>query len=161
MEHRRRKGVTPVVAVVLLVFITVVAAGGSFVFMQEVRRDFIQNLGQRYQVEASLDRLECGADHVNATITNTGEKELSVDPVNMWIIEKGSGTQNLSLSRTTFNLGANSSPTGSATKPDSTGTYHTNTKGKTRFKSSQDDYVIEYEFIENQEYVVRGRCTPP
>lgn len=155
---RQRKGLTPVVAVVLLVFITVAAAGGSFVFMQEVRRDFISSLTDRYQVDASIDNIQCGDDHVNVTITNTGDRSITLDPVNMWVIERGSGQNNLTLSRTTFDLSQNDT-SGSMEQPDSTGSYHTFTAGRTSFTAG-DEYIIEYEFIEHEGYTVRARCIP-
>jgi len=78
-----RKGITPVIAIILLLMMTVAIAGGAYVWFTQIGEQ------SRERAEESLNRgveiveLRCDAtnDQIITTLKNSGDSELDLNPV--------------------------------------------------------------------------------
>ncbi len=153
----RRKGITPVVAVVLLVFMTVAAAGGAFVFLQAVQEEFKKGALTTLRTDVDVIDLTCSGQWINATLQNNGEAAVDVEPVHVFVRHRSNGRLNNTLSATGINLGDDLDSGNGIEEPGDTGKYTVNT-GSGNFQASQK-YIIEYNFPGNEGHTARSFCT--
>ncbi len=104
MLERTRKGITPVIAIVLLLMMTVAAAGGAYAWLTQLQEQF-QN-----QAESSIERginivdMQCynqdGSGYVEVFFKNSGTKALDLNPIDMNIRAGSTGNINYTLTQT-------------------------------------------------------------
>jgi flagellin-like protein len=107
-----RKGITPVIAIVLLLMMTVAAAGGAYAWTSGLLDDFMGEAEDEAERGISIQNLVCynqaptvgdGA-YVEVFFQNTGTKQLDLDPVDMNVRDRATGDINFTLTRTGLSL---------------------------------------------------------
>jgi len=107
-----RKGITPVIAIVLLLMMTVAAAGGAYAWTSGLLDDFMGEAENEADRGISIQNLVCynqaptvgdGA-YVEVFFQNTGTKQLDLDPVDMNVRDRATGDINFTLTRTGLSL---------------------------------------------------------
>lgn len=150
-----RKGLSPVVAIILLVFMTVAAAGGAFTFLRQTQEGFKRETIQTVETKVRIIDLDCNGTWVNSTLKNSGNARLDLREVDLFIRERASGNLNTTLSRPGLNLSANET-SGSIEEPGGVGRYATDLSAP--FQSGRD-YEIQYSFVNNGGVSAFGICT--
>ncbi|MDY6766368.1 MAG: archaellin/type IV pilin N-terminal domain-containing protein [Candidatus Nanohaloarchaea archaeon] len=91
MTNMSSKGITPVVATVLLLMMTVAAAGGAYVWFTNMQDQFRQRAEGEIQTELSVRDLQCDADDdtIEIALSNSGSTEVALEEVDVFI--RGSG----------------------------------------------------------------------
>lgn len=165
---RNHKGITPVIAIILLLMMTVAVAGGAYVWFTQLGEGFQQ------QAEESQDRgvdfvdLQCSNNAGNARVTaflkNTGQKQLDLNPVDMIVRNRATSEVDFSLTRTDLNLQSGSLSTGitaqggsDITSPGDSEQYHIDNQNSNTFTSG-DSYVIEFQFTDEEDLTVSDIC---
>ncbi len=107
-----RKGITPVIAIVLLLMMTVAAAGGAYAWTSGLLDQFMGTAEDETERGISIQNLVCynqaptvgdGA-YVEVFVQNTGTKQLDLDPVDMNVRDRATGDINYTLTRTGMSL---------------------------------------------------------
>ena len=104
---KSRKGVTPVIAVLLLLMMTVAAAGGAYVWISQLQDDFMERTSSEiddWDREAGIEDLDCIEDTVSVRLRNSGDRTLSINPVDMLVYERASGERKDEYTRYGLNL---------------------------------------------------------
>ncbi len=95
-----RRGVTPVVAVVLLLGMTVAVSGGAYAWIQQVQRDAQQGAGGDLATEVAVQDVMCRGEHVEVALKNRGDTDLDPSRVSIYVYDGdrliGDATQDLS-----------------------------------------------------------------
>ncbi|MDY6761979.1 MAG: hypothetical protein SVY41_02945 [Candidatus Nanohaloarchaea archaeon] len=71
-----RDGITPVVAMTLLLFMTVAIAGGAYVWFSGIMQQSQAETTQRLNTELTVKDVQCSGSEVMLALTNTGSTEL-------------------------------------------------------------------------------------
>ena len=95
---KSKKGITPVIAIVLLLMMTVAAAGAAFVWITEISEKFREKTSQRLGKELKIKSISCEDNNIDVFISNTGDKVIDVVPVNVIVYDYSTGKANSSLS---------------------------------------------------------------
>lgn len=86
----KEKGITPVIAIVLLVMMTVGAAVGTWTFIQNVQTQVQDRtkseLGTGLETRGNIN---CQGTTINATVENTGTKDIEADSTNIFVYTTG------------------------------------------------------------------------
>lgn len=107
-----RKGITPVIAIVLLLMMTVAAAGGAYAWSSGLLDQFMGEAEDEAERGISIQNLVCynqaptvgdGA-YVEVFFQNTGTKQLDLEPVDMNVRDRATGDINFTLTRTGLSL---------------------------------------------------------
>lgn len=82
-----RKGITPVVAIILLLMMTVAAAGAAFTWFSQMQEQLQGQAERDLNTQLDVKDLQCdsGANYVNVSITNTGDREIELTTVNLYV----------------------------------------------------------------------------
>ena len=98
---KRRKAITPVIAIVLLLMMTVAAAGGAYVWITKISQQLQDRTTQQMGKDMSFKGITCNAttDNVTITLYNTGEKAIDTSPVNVLVYDYATGEFNQQLSQ--------------------------------------------------------------
>lgn len=147
--NRQRKGITPVVAIVLVLMMTVAIASAAGFWINGILQDEMDEGGTQLSTEMNLVGLDCEDGDLNWTITNVGDAE--VDATNTVISAFNTSTDNL-VTTTTRDGGI----LASGDVWTSTGGY----TGEYGFLPTSEgtSYEIEFEFASHIGNTVRGMC---
>jgi flagellin-like protein len=89
MGHRRglRKGVTPVIAIVLLLMMTVAAAGAAYTWFSQMQNRLQSEATSGLQTELSVKDIVCDAssDEIRLSLKNSGSTLVDVSDVDVFI----------------------------------------------------------------------------
>jgi len=108
---RVRKGITPVIAIVLLLMMTVAAAGGAYAWLTQLQEQF-QNQAEE-DVERGIDitDLRCYNDQGTGTVevffSNSGTTQLDLNPIDLNVRSASTSNVNYTLTRTSIGLAQN------------------------------------------------------
>lgn len=162
-----KKGITPVVAILLLLMMVVAAAGGAYVWIQNFQEQTQEQATER--AEESLNRgielveVQCvdSTSSVVATLRNSGNTELDLDPVDLRI--RDSSTGDLVTSVTQMDLEAGTagsggtieSATGDFVDPGASAEYNITLSDGF---GSTDMYRTIFIFADENDHEVEGTC---
>jgi flagellin-like protein len=126
-----RKGITPVIAIVLLLMMTVAAAGGAWVWMTQVREDIQDDVNPN--ADFTIQSLSCENTGGNAQITmfikNTGETQLDTSNVDVQVHDISTGTINSTLTQTNVDISTYLTDGSGFADPTQSGTYQVSISG--------------------------------
>lgn len=83
-----RKGITPVIAIVLLLMMTVAAAGAAYTWFSQMQTRLQSEAASELQTELSIKDLRCNArpdNSVELAVSNSGSREVDLSEVDMFI----------------------------------------------------------------------------
>ncbi len=107
---RVRNGITPVIAIVLLLMMTVAAAGGAYAWLTQLQEQFQKQAEQDVERGIDITDLRCyneeGAGTVEVFFSNSGTTELDLDPIDLNVRSASTGNVNYTLTRTSISLAA-------------------------------------------------------
>ncbi|MCJ7450126.1 MAG: hypothetical protein MUP58_00075 [Candidatus Nanohaloarchaeota archaeon QJJ-9] len=96
---KTRKGITPVIAVVLLLMMTVGAAGAFYSYYSGMLDKFMGKATERQNTQFSISSLECGTGNTNnitVVFSNNGQTTLDLSPANIYVHQGDSEIYGLS-----------------------------------------------------------------
>ncbi|MDY6773718.1 MAG: archaellin/type IV pilin N-terminal domain-containing protein [Candidatus Nanohaloarchaea archaeon] len=96
-----RKGVTPVVAIVLLLMMTVGAAGAAYTWFSQMQQQLQEKARTQLQSQLEVKDLECNAEPENTVevaLKNSGDTTVRLGRVDMFIRDS-SGHLNITVTR--------------------------------------------------------------
>ncbi|MDY6789160.1 MAG: archaellin/type IV pilin N-terminal domain-containing protein, partial [Candidatus Nanohaloarchaea archaeon] len=164
-----RQGVTPVVAILIMLMIAVVAGTGAYVWISQFQEESQEKTQEEFE---DLDRgialqsLRCynegGSGHLEAWFKNTGQTKLDLDPVDMIIEKANAESANTTLSRPSLSLlnGTLSQDidivqgSGDFSSAETSATYEIETS---RFQEGIS-YNVEFIFTAEDEFSVSESC---
>lgn len=84
---RHQKGITPVIAIVLLLMMTVALGGAVFAWFSQMQEDFQDRAEDQINTRVSVEDLICSSadDEIRVYIKNTGDESLSLTNVDMYV----------------------------------------------------------------------------
>ncbi len=100
-DARRRHGVTPVLAIMLLLMMTVALAGAAFTWFGDVRSGLIDR-GDDFESRFAVVQKECRADPggvnnvVELSLQNTGQEDVAGTQVSLFL-DDGEGELNVTV----------------------------------------------------------------
>ncbi|MDY6773939.1 MAG: archaellin/type IV pilin N-terminal domain-containing protein [Candidatus Nanohaloarchaea archaeon] len=141
-----REGITPVVAVVLLLMMTVAAAGAFYAFTQGIIGGRQEQARQQLNTELQIKGLSCteSGDDVDFFLVNSGDATVDASDVTLYLYNVSTGE----LSDTTSASAGDIAPGGNW---DSTADFGANLVGGL-------EYRVEFEFTNQGSYTVSGTC---
>lgn len=82
-----RKGVTPVIAIVLLLMMTVAAAGAAYTWFSQMQENLQSEATAGLQTELSVKDMVCDADadEIRLSLKNSGSTSIDVSDVDVFI----------------------------------------------------------------------------
>lgn len=86
--RRSRKGITPVIAIVLLLMMTVAAAGAAYTWFSQMQERLQSEATRGLQTELSLRDLRCNAKPTNTmelAVSNSGSTSVDLSDVDVFI----------------------------------------------------------------------------
>ncbi len=98
-----RKGITPVIAIILLLMITVAGAGAAGVWIMHIQNDLKTTTIKRLETKLEVLQSDCeaGTPNLNLILINSGKRPVDMIPFD--IIVYNSGGKVTSLTRTRVN----------------------------------------------------------
>lgn len=105
MFDNAKKGITPVIAIVLLLMMTVGAVGGAYAWFSQIIQDAQDTANQDLESEMNMFGLECynpsggGDGIVKVFLENTGGVAVKFQPVDMIIFDGPTGERAVGLSQ--------------------------------------------------------------
>lgn len=167
--NKAKKGITPVVTMIILVLIALTVAVSAYAWVtqfQEGTQEQVQEQAENLDRGISIQSLECynenGAGSIEVWFKNSGSTTLDLDPVDMLITPEGSDSADPGASRTELSL-----------YNDSLSEDINITDGNSDFRSSGasanyiinttefgggNSYNIEFVFTDEGELTVREDC---
>ncbi|MDY6789536.1 MAG: archaellin/type IV pilin N-terminal domain-containing protein [Candidatus Nanohaloarchaea archaeon] len=107
----KRKGITAVIAILMLLMMTVAAAGGAYVWMQSLQKQFQERGEAIANRDAQIKGMQCfnqgGDGIVEVFFKNSGRTELDLSPIDMDVKDFATGDINATLTRTGLSLSTN------------------------------------------------------
>ena len=156
-----KKGITPVIAIVLLVMMAVGIAGGAFIWITRFSEQAQQKTTEQMGKELSVKTVECldvsgSEDVVRLVVSNGGNKQIDMVPANLFIYDTATGNIDSTLSVQNVNSSANPAFENAAfVNPGEFGTVYLKTGGNF---SSGTMYDIEVEFPQDSYEGLRADC---
>jgi len=170
---KKRKGITPVIAIVLLLMMTVAASGGAWMWIQELQNEFQGQVDIRSDIK--LISLTCynklGDGQVEAYFKNTGKSQIDLGHVNMYVTDVYNGEMAYSLTRTDMSFQANDVSstlgleivTGSSqdfSNPKQSAAYRITTGNSGAEFETNKVYEIAFEFSNVGDRQITQQCEP-
>ncbi len=84
-----RNGITPVVAIVLLLMMTVAASGGAYAWMTQVQDEAQEDAARGLSTGVDLRDVRCRGINISFTASNTGDTALSSDEADVYVRADG------------------------------------------------------------------------
>ncbi len=148
-----RKGITPVVAIVMLLMLTILVAGGAFAFINTFMEDQEGDLQEQVATDITVQDVHCDGSTLEWTVSNTGDTIVDRSQVDILI-------RNVATDRLTDDsplayeeAGAEMDITGSERHWQSEET------GLTDEFEPGTSYRITFDFVSNQVGTATGTCT--
>lgn len=169
-----RKGITPVIAIVLLLMMTVGAVGGAYAWFNQIMQDAQDQATSELETEMNVFGIECyspsaGEGRVKVFLENTGESAVDFSPVDMIVYDGPTGERTVGLSTRGLQMSANRRGSDGgveevadaadlqddANEPGDLAGYVLHAGGE--FEDNRN-YDIEFRFT-NSDYQISGTCT--
>ncbi|MDY6769578.1 MAG: archaellin/type IV pilin N-terminal domain-containing protein [Candidatus Nanohaloarchaea archaeon] len=147
-----RKGITPVVAMVLLLMMTVAAAGAAYIWTQGIISGQQQEAEQQLNTELTVRDIQCDADNgrLDYLFSNTGDQAIDASAVTVYQYNVSNGNLWATTEYTASDDEINAGDTWGSLNGESAITAFTFVNG--------DEYEIEFEFPNQGSYSVTGTC---
>lgn len=141
-----RKGITPVVAVVLLLMMTVAAAGGAYTWVTGIVAQGQEQGSESLNRQVEVRDVSCATGgSVDFFLANTGSSSVDANDVTVYQYNVSSG-----------DLMTTSSISNGALSPGSNWDSSTSMNAM----NAGWQYRIEFEFVNEDGYVIQGNCQP-
>lgn len=143
---RTRRGITPVIAVVLLLMMSVTAAGGSYAWITTTTGQAQERTGAQLSTELAVRGLTCHGSTVALHLSNVGDRAVRSDTARLYLSEDGDLLATRSVNVTDIGF---RTPGG-------------NGEVRTVLSAAMDSsrrYTVELELADDR-YVVEAGCTP-
>lgn len=105
---KARKGITPVIATILLIMMAVAAAGGAYTWITQIQDQFKERAQTSLDRSVDLIDLRCyknsTGSYIDAFFKNSGERAIDLNPVDLRIRNSATGSVNFTLTRTGISL---------------------------------------------------------
>lgn len=176
-----RHGITPLIAILLLLMMTVAAAGAAFLWMNQLQEDVQSETGQdirkRTTTTVTMISLSCynqgDRGLVETILANQGNTQLELEPVSMNVRTSNDAELDTEMSPTGLSLSQEDLKGASWTdtdvklvsendleQPGTRGFYNLTTgKGSEHIFDPGTTYSIEFVFIGEDGFTKRGECT--
>ncbi len=85
MKPGERAGITPVVAIVLLLMMTVAASGGAYAWMQQVQNEAQEDADQGLSSRLDVKSVTCEGSVATIAVSNTGSRAFTGGPADVFL----------------------------------------------------------------------------
>ncbi len=142
-----RKGITPVVAMVLLLMMTVAAAGAAYIWTQGIISGQQEEAEQQLDTEITVRDLQCTASNgeIDFFLDNTGSTTVEAGDITVYLYSVADD----SLVNT---LDTSASDLAPGDEWDSTESFDSSDM------DAGNDYRVEFEFTNQGSYTISERC---
>ncbi len=150
-----RKGITPVVAIVMLLMLTIIVAGGVFAFLTEFIGQQEEETRNQFSTDIEFVDVGCAATspgQVDFTLRNSGETDVDLTEVDFYVYDVSTGD----LLDTPVTL---SGPSGGLTVDGSNRHWQDSFTLDSEAMDSGLAYRVEAEFVSNDVGTASARCT--
>ncbi|MDY6776931.1 MAG: archaellin/type IV pilin N-terminal domain-containing protein [Candidatus Nanohaloarchaea archaeon] len=143
----KRKAITPVVAVVLLLMMTVAAAGAFYVWTQGLIGGQTGKARQRLSTEMQIMDLSCDAanDGLDFFISNTGEASVDAAEVRVYVYNVSTGNLADTTTISRGDIAPGNTWDGTAAVPNAN-------------LLNGFDYRVQFEFVNQNSYTITETC---
>lgn len=90
-NHYRRHGITPVVSIVLLLMMTIAAAGAAYSWFDQMQTDIQQQARQQLETSVETRDLQCiidpAGDQLLVALKNIGKRDIRGDAVDVYVYD--------------------------------------------------------------------------
>ncbi|MFB6294762.1 MAG: archaellin/type IV pilin N-terminal domain-containing protein [Candidatus Nanohaloarchaea archaeon] len=151
-QHMKHKGITPVVAMVLLLFMTVAAAGAAYAWTQGIIGGQQQDATQQLNTQLAVQDIQCDASNneLDYLLTNQGSTTVDASDVTVYKYSVSTGNLDGTASISDGDITPGSNWGSLAGGGQSTITAFSFTNGR--------EYRIEFEFTNQGSYTVSDTC---
>ncbi|MFB6076544.1 MAG: archaellin/type IV pilin N-terminal domain-containing protein, partial [Candidatus Nanohaloarchaea archaeon] len=107
MAGNVRSGITPVVAIVLLLMMTVAAAGAAYTWFSQMQSQVQERATQTLQTDMEVKDLRCDSstDKIEVAIKNSGSTEIELTNTDLFVRDS---TGHLNITMTSLDLSTDS-----------------------------------------------------
>ncbi len=169
-KEDNKKGITPVVTMIILILIAITIAVGAYTWVtqfQEQTQGKVEEKAGALDRRVSIQSIDCsnyddGTGRIEVWFKNAGSTTLTLDPVNLLISRQGTEGADTELSRTQLSLYNSTLSEGIRITGDnvdfreagSSANYIINTSNL----ASRNTYDLEFVFTDEGEMTLRERC---
>lgn len=147
-----RKGITPVIAIVMLLMMTVAAAGGAYVWITKIQSQIQRRTTRNFKISVTLDSVTCypSADKAEFLILNNGKASINADSAIVEVRKAGDLIERKTTNA--FNNAGFESPLESG---------RNNVSLSTTDLKKGEDYQFTVKLPNTQSYTLSGSCYIP
>ncbi len=105
MADSERKGLTPVVAIVMLLMLTILVTGGAFTFINNFMDHQENELQRHISTDVVVSDVNCNGDELEFILTNQGSMNVDLNVVDIFIRNRATGSLTMDSPITTSSQG--------------------------------------------------------
>jgi flagellin-like protein len=95
-----KKGITPIIATVFLVAMTIAAAGATYIWISSIIGPATSKNPLAAKIELKYSKCHAGSNQLEVALLNTGTAPIDVDPTNIFVWDLNTGQLLEAMTRT-------------------------------------------------------------